>query len=137
MFCSLRSIETFGMVGPLAHIQSAVIALHLFNLYYGLHLGLLCFCFLFWLWQDAQEFLRCIMDQLHEELKQPVPLLVEDSESSDSDDDEPNHHNKRLLGGTSLPHSKNLQNGMRIYSLLEQCSKSEGSQVKKLTRSAT
>lgn len=61
--------------------------------------------------QDAQEFLRCIMDQLHEELKQPVPSLAEDSESSDSDDDEPNHHNKRLLGGTSLPHSESLQNG--------------------------
>ena len=54
------------------------------------------------------------MDQLHEELKQPVPSLAEDSETSDSDDDEPNHHNKRLLGGTSLPHSESLQNGMDV-----------------------
>ena len=54
------------------------------------------------------------MDQLHEELKQPVPSLAGDSESSDSDDDEPNHHNKRLLGGTSLPHSGSLQNGMDV-----------------------
>lgn len=56
------------------------------------------------------------MDQLHEELKQPVPSLAEDSESSDSDDDEPNHHNKRLLGGTSVSHSENLQNGMDVDS---------------------
>lgn len=57
------------------------------------------------------------MDQLHEELKQPVPSLEEDPESSDSDDDEPNHHNKRLLGGTSLPHSGNLQDGMVVHNL--------------------
>jgi len=57
------------------------------------------------------------MDQLHEELKQPVPSMGEDSESSDSDDDEPNHHNKRLLGGTSLPYSRNLQNGMDVDTL--------------------
>ena len=43
-----------------------------------------------------------------------MPSLAEDSESSDSDDDEPNHHNKRLLGGTSLPHSGSLQNGMDV-----------------------
>lgn len=52
------------------------------------------------------------MDQLHEELKQPVPSLTEDSLSSDSDEDEPNHHNKRLLGGTSLPHDGNLRDGI-------------------------
>ncbi|KAM5146318.1 ubiquitin carboxyl-terminal hydrolase 20 [Mantella aurantiaca] len=33
--------------------------------------------------QDTQEFLRCLMDQLHEELKEPAP-----SESQDQDDDE-------------------------------------------------
>lgn len=52
------------------------------------------------------------MDQLHEELKQPVPSLTEDSLSSDSDEDEPNHHNKRLLGGTSLLHDGNLRDGI-------------------------
>ncbi|XP_023388722.1 ubiquitin carboxyl-terminal hydrolase 20 [Pteropus vampyrus] len=42
--------------------------------------------------QDTQEFLRCLMDQLHEELKEPVvtaaATLTEprDSDSSDSDD---------------------------------------------------
>jgi len=51
------------------------------------------------------------MDQLHEELKQPVPSLTEAPVSSDSEDDEPNHHNKRLLGGTSLPHTGNLHDG--------------------------
>ncbi|XP_022789147.1 ubiquitin carboxyl-terminal hydrolase 20-like [Stylophora pistillata] len=59
--------------------------------------------------QDAQEFLRCIMDQLHEEIRQPVLSLTTDPESSDSDDEEPNHQNKRLLGGTSLSHTENLQ----------------------------
>ena len=67
--------------------------------------------------QDAQEFLRCIMDQLHEELKQPVPSLTEDLLSSDSDDDEPNHHNKRLLGGTSLPHDGNLHDGIVVVEI--------------------
>lgn len=57
------------------------------------------------------------MDQLHEELKQPVPPLSEEQVSSDSDDDEPNHHNKRLLGGTSLPHNGNLHDGMVGFEL--------------------
>ena len=54
------------------------------------------------------------MDQLHEEMKQPLLSLTVDSESSDSDEDEPNHHNKRLLGGTSVPHNGNLQDGMAL-----------------------
>ncbi|CAO2598034.1 Ubiquitin carboxyl-terminal hydrolase 20 [Lemmus lemmus] len=33
--------------------------------------------------QDTQEFLRCLMDQLHEELKEP---MVADSDSSDTDE---------------------------------------------------
>lgn len=38
--------------------------------------------------QDTQEFLRCLMDQLHEELKEPVAALTEarDSDSSDSEE---------------------------------------------------
>lgn len=42
--------------------------------------------------QDTQEFLRCLMDQLHEELKEPtgaaaaVPSEARDSDSSDADE---------------------------------------------------
>ncbi|KAJ6652281.1 hypothetical protein lerEdw1_012767 [Lerista edwardsae] len=36
--------------------------------------------------QDTQEFLRCLMDQLHEELKEPVAAETRDSDSSDTDD---------------------------------------------------
>ncbi|XP_044308949.1 ubiquitin carboxyl-terminal hydrolase 20 isoform X5 [Varanus komodoensis] len=36
--------------------------------------------------QDTQEFLRCLMDQLHEELKEPVVAEMRDSDSSDTDD---------------------------------------------------
>ncbi|XP_032334524.1 LOW QUALITY PROTEIN: ubiquitin carboxyl-terminal hydrolase 20 [Camelus ferus] len=41
--------------------------------------------------QDTQEFLRCLMDQLHEELKEPVVAAValteaRDSDSSDTDE---------------------------------------------------
>lgn len=69
------------------------------------------FCLLHCLSKDAQEFLRCIMDQLHEEMRQPLLSLTTDPDSSESDDEEPNHQNKRLLGGTSLSHTENLQDG--------------------------
>ncbi|KAH0615409.1 hypothetical protein JD844_004609 [Phrynosoma platyrhinos] len=36
--------------------------------------------------QDTQEFLRCLMDQLHEELKEPIVAEMRDSDSSDTDD---------------------------------------------------
>ncbi|XP_069465338.1 ubiquitin carboxyl-terminal hydrolase 20 isoform X3 [Ambystoma mexicanum] len=36
--------------------------------------------------QDTQEFLRCLMDQLHEELKEPVVTETRDSDSSDTDE---------------------------------------------------
>ena len=51
------------------------------------------------------------MDQLHEEMRQPLLSLTTDPGSSESDDEEPNHQNKRLLGGTSLSHTENLQDG--------------------------
>ena len=56
--------------------------------------------------------MRCIMDQLHEELKQPMLLLPADPVSTDSDGEEPNHQNKRLLGGTTLTHDENQPNGV-------------------------
>ncbi|XP_068604641.1 ubiquitin carboxyl-terminal hydrolase 33 [Brachionichthys hirsutus] len=36
--------------------------------------------------QDSQEFLRCLMDQLHEELKEPLPELSNQSSSIAMDD---------------------------------------------------
>ncbi|XP_045144453.1 ubiquitin carboxyl-terminal hydrolase 20 [Echinops telfairi] len=36
--------------------------------------------------QDTQEFLRCLMDQLHEELKEPEGVAVTDARDSDSSD---------------------------------------------------
>ena len=42
------------------------------------------------------------MDEMHEELKQPVVSFVPEIISSD-ESEEPNHHAKRLLGGTNLP----------------------------------
>ena len=44
------------------------------------------------------------MDQLHEELKQPV-FSQPVEHFSDSETEEPNHQAKRLLGGTSFPAS--------------------------------
>ena len=43
-------------------------------------------CILAILKQDTQEFLRCFMDQLHEELKQVVITDVHDDQSSDNSD---------------------------------------------------
>lgn len=40
-------------------------------------------CLLFWIFQDTQEFLRCLMDQLHEELKEPIP-----TENQEQDEEE-------------------------------------------------
>ncbi|XP_013921963.1 PREDICTED: ubiquitin carboxyl-terminal hydrolase 20 [Thamnophis sirtalis] len=36
--------------------------------------------------QDTQEFLRCLMDQLHEELKEPMTAELRDLDASDTDD---------------------------------------------------
>ncbi|KAM8934807.1 ubiquitin carboxyl-terminal hydrolase 20 isoform 2-T2 [Pelodytes ibericus] len=36
--------------------------------------------------QDTQEFLRCLMDQLHEELKEPVPSECQERDEDDRDD---------------------------------------------------
>lgn len=49
--------------------------------------------------QDAQEFLRCFMDQIHEELKQPLVTDDDDDEETSGDKTEKNHH--RQLSGDS------------------------------------
>uniref|UniRef100_A0A8W8LFE3 Ubiquitin carboxyl-terminal hydrolase n=1 Tax=Magallana gigas TaxID=29159 RepID=A0A8W8LFE3_MAGGI len=49
--------------------------------------------------QDAQEFLRCFMDQIHEELKQPLVTDDDDDEETSGDKTETNHH--RQLSGDS------------------------------------
>lgn len=36
--------------------------------------------------QDTQEFLRCLMDQLHEELKEPVPLYNQEREEEEREE---------------------------------------------------
>lgn len=45
-------------------------------------------CILTWTlgFQDTQEFLRCLMDQLHEELKEPVVAETRDLDTSDQED---------------------------------------------------
>ncbi|KAB5579779.1 hypothetical protein PHYPO_G00198900 [Pangasianodon hypophthalmus] len=40
--------------------------------------------------QDSQEFLRCLMDQLHEELKEPIEEPEDQSQTAGTDEDEPN-----------------------------------------------
>lgn len=40
--------------------------------------------------QDSQEFLRCLMDQLHEELKELVEEPGDQSQTAGSDEDEAN-----------------------------------------------
>uniref|UniRef100_A0A9J7Z633 Ubiquitin carboxyl-terminal hydrolase n=1 Tax=Cyprinus carpio carpio TaxID=630221 RepID=A0A9J7Z633_CYPCA len=44
--------------------------------------------------QDSQEFLRCLMDQLHEELKEPIPEPEDPNQAVAMDDcpDEDNHN---------------------------------------------
>ncbi|MEE6505526.1 hypothetical protein FKM82_005549 [Ascaphus truei] len=45
--------------------------------------------------QDTQEFLRCLMDQLHEELKEPVPPEGRERESEDGEEEEERREGER------------------------------------------
>lgn len=50
--------------------------------------------------QDTQEFLRCLMDQLHEELKEP---FIDCSNSITDNDSESNHDNQNHADGDRSP----------------------------------
>ncbi|XP_046695051.1 ubiquitin carboxyl-terminal hydrolase 20 isoform X3 [Silurus meridionalis] len=50
--------------------------------------------------QDTQEFLRCLMDQLHEELKEP---FIDYSNSITDNDTESNHDNQNHADGDRSP----------------------------------
>lgn len=55
---------------------------------------------MFYVFQDTQEFLRCLMDQLHEELKEP---FIDCSNSVTDNDSEINHGNQNHADGDRSP----------------------------------
>ncbi|XP_068197166.1 ubiquitin carboxyl-terminal hydrolase 33 isoform X2 [Antennarius striatus] len=69
--------------------------------------------------QDSQEFLRCLMDQLHEELKEPLPepynqsssITVEDSPEEDNHSQSDNDFQSCESCGSSEPADNELQVG--------------------------
>ena len=56
--------------------------------------------------QDSQEFLRCFMDDLHEELKQPLPLRSTDNAINEECDSQ-----KRDVHGDNVSTSSDTYSG--------------------------
>uniref|UniRef100_A0A673ITQ1 Ubiquitin carboxyl-terminal hydrolase n=1 Tax=Sinocyclocheilus rhinocerous TaxID=307959 RepID=A0A673ITQ1_9TELE len=59
--------------------------------------------------QDSQEFLRCLMDQLHEELKEPIPD-PEDPNQAVAMDDSPDEDNHNINEAEILISEQNQNN---------------------------
>uniref|UniRef100_A0A671N004 Ubiquitin carboxyl-terminal hydrolase n=1 Tax=Sinocyclocheilus anshuiensis TaxID=1608454 RepID=A0A671N004_9TELE len=59
--------------------------------------------------QDSQEFLRCLMDQLHEELKEPIPD-PEDPNQAVAMDDSPDEDNHNINEAEMLISEQNQNN---------------------------
>ena len=67
-------------------------------------------CLHFSNFKDTQEFLRVLMDLLHEELKEPVrPVVTKQESSTKKPANKVATRSKRLLGGQTIGHNQNRE----------------------------